>query len=116
MRRAAKRRNPVRLPAVLGPTLGFALLAALFVLHAGARISVTELGFRLSKLQSRAQELEHRQEGLRLQILTLRAPARLERAARTLGMSPPDPTAILRVGSPVRAGPAPAATTLAERP
>ncbi|MHB1843904.1 MAG: hypothetical protein ACYCWW_03590 [Deltaproteobacteria bacterium] len=107
----------VRLSAILWPALGFAILAALLVLHAGARISVTELGFTLSKLQAREQELSREHSRLELQVLTLRAPAQLERIARRrLGMAPPGPQAILHEPFRHRGhGPAQAAV-LAERP
>lgn len=103
---------------VLSSALGFALLAALLVANVSGRIGVVHEGLVLSRLQARQEALARENARLRLEVLTLRAPARLERLAQNqLGLAPPAPADILREAGPRRgrvdlAPPA----ALAERP
>jgi cell division protein FtsL len=91
--------------------VAFAVLVALLVAYAAGRVSVIDLGYDLSRLSQEQQLLRRENARLRLQVLTLRAPARLERMAREqLGMVPPDPLAVLH-----EAGPRPMQVQLPER-
>jgi cell division protein FtsL len=81
--------------------LAFALLVSLVVTYAAGRVSVIDLGYTLSRLHQEQQELLRENSRLNLQVLTLRAPARLERVAREqLGMALPGPLAVLRETGP----------------
>jgi cell division protein FtsL len=89
------------LGAVVRTILSFALLVPLLVTYAAGRVSVIDLGYTLSHLRQEQQELSRENARLKLQVLTLRAPARLEKVAREqLGMAPPDPLAVLRETGP----------------
>jgi len=98
------RSNPAPRPAlggVLRTILSFGLLVPLLVTFAAGRISVIDLGYALSHLRQEQQDLGRENARLKLQVLTLRAPARLEKVAREqLGMSLPDPLAVLRETGP----------------
>jgi cell division protein FtsL len=99
------------LGGVVRTILAFALLVSLLVTYAAGRVSVIDLGYALSHLRQEQQELLRENARLRLQVLTLRAPARLERVAREqLGMGLPDPLAVLR-----ETGPRPRQVQLPER-
>lgn len=96
-----KRRSDPPARGVFSTAFGFALLAALLVAHVAGRIGGIDQGLALSKLQAREETLSRENARLRLEVLTLRAPARLERLAREkLGMAPPAPEAILREAGP----------------
>jgi len=82
---------------VLRTTAVFAVLAAGLLALAAGRIRVIDLGFALSKLQVEQQALVRENSRLRLEVLTLRSPTRLERFARErLRMAPPAATEVLR--------------------
>jgi cell division protein FtsL len=99
------------LGGVFQTILAFGLLVSLLVTFAAGRVSVIDLGYTLSHLHQEQQELLRENARLRLQVLTLRAPARLEKVAREqLGMTLPDPLAVLR-----ETGPAPRRVELPER-
>ncbi len=113
-----KRPVTVRVSPVVWTAVGFGLLAALLVAHAAGRIGVIDQGLALSRLQTEEQGLSRENARLRLELLTLRSPARLERLNRDkLGLVQPSAVEVLHehgMGPP----PAPASpgTTLAERP
>jgi cell division protein FtsL len=66
-----------------------ALFAAVGVIHVTSRVMVVNVGYRLSSLEQEGQGLERTNERLRLELATLKNPARLERLAREqLGMGP----------------------------
>jgi cell division protein FtsL len=80
------------LPAVLL----FALFAAVGILHVTSRVLVVDMGYRLSKAQSEGNTLTRENDRLKLELATLRAPARLERLAREqLGMVMPSGSAVV---------------------
>lgn len=74
------------LPAVLL----FALFAGVGILHVTSRVLVVDMGYRLSKAESEARTLTRENDRLKLELATLKSPARLEKLAREkLGMSMP---------------------------
>jgi cell division protein FtsL len=80
------------LPAVLL----FALFAAVGILHVTSRVLVVDMGYRLSKAQSEGNTLTRENDRLKLELATLRAPARLEKLAREqLGMMMPAGSAVV---------------------
>lgn len=82
---------------VLRTTAAFAALAAGLLVLAAGRIRVIDLGFTLSRLQVEQQALVRENARLRIEVLTLRSPARLERLARErLRMAPPASSEVLR--------------------
>ncbi len=102
---------------ILGTALGFAIVGVLLVGKAAGRIGVVTEGLELSRLQAEEQALSQENGRLKLEVLTLRSPNRLEKLAReTLGMAAPDPAAILRPDAPARPPRARRVATLAERP
>ena len=66
------------LPAVLL----FALFAAVGILHVTSRVLVVDMGYRLSRAESEGHSLTRENDRLKLELATLKAPARLERLAR----------------------------------
>jgi cell division protein FtsL len=80
------------LPAVLL----FALFAAVGILHVTSRVLVVDMGYRLSKAESESRALTRENDRLKLELATLKAPARLERLAREhLGMMMPAGSAVV---------------------
>ena len=80
------------LPAVLL----FALFAAVGILHVTSRVLVVDMGYRLSKAESEGRALMRENDRLKLELATLKAPARLERLAREqLGMKMPSGSAVV---------------------
>jgi cell division protein FtsL len=80
------------LPAVLL----FALFAAVGILHVTSRVLVVDMGYRLSKAQSEGNALTRENDRLKLELATLKAPARLEKLAREqLGMVMPSGSAVV---------------------
>jgi cell division protein FtsL len=93
-------RNGVSVGRVLLHLLPAVMLAALFVavgiLHVTSRVLVVDMGYRLSKAQSEANSLTRENDRLKLELATLKAPARLERLAREqLGMMMPPGSAVV---------------------
>jgi len=82
------------LPAVLL----FALFAAVGILHVTSRVLVVDMGYRLSRAESEGHSLTRENDRLKLELATLKAPARLERLAREqLGMVMPPGSAVVSV-------------------
>ena len=80
-----------------------ALLAAVGILHVAARTEVVDTGYLLSHLESENRALTLENDGLRLELATLKREARLEKLAReSLGMAPPAPGAITVLARPPR--------------
>ncbi|WP_257460674.1 cell division protein FtsL [Archangium lipolyticum] len=74
------------LPAVLL----FALFAGVGILHVTSRVLVVDMGYRLSKAESEERALTRENDRLKLELATLKNPARLEKLAREkLGMAMP---------------------------
>ncbi len=123
-------RNSVSVARVLMHLLPAVLLCALFVavgiLHVTSRVLVVDMGYRLSKAESEGRVLTRENDRLKLELATLKAPARLEKLAREqLGMAMPAGSAVVSLPAreeapgkrPVRAEarPAPAGVRVAER-
>lgn len=82
------------LPAVLL----FALFAAVGILHVTSRVLVVDMGYRLSKAESEGHSLTRENDRLKLELATLKAPARLEKLAREqLGMMMPPGSSVVSV-------------------
>ena len=97
MIRAASRR-----PAVAGPvlrtTLFVTLLAAMLVAFTWSRTRTLSAAYQLGQLQKEHARLTAEQDRLVLEVEALKAPATLEKFARTkLSMAPPAPGAVFPV-------------------
>jgi cell division protein FtsL len=93
-------RNGVSVGRVLLHLLPPVLLAALFVavgiLHVAGRVMVVDMGYRFSKAETESRTLTRENDRLKLELATLKAPARLERLAREqLGMMMPSGSAVV---------------------
>jgi cell division protein FtsL len=88
---------------LLPAALAIALLAAVGVVHVTSRVLVVKVGYELSKLDAEATALTRDNDRLKLELATLKSPAKLESVARTqLGMAPPSPSSIIHVGKAKR--------------
>jgi cell division protein FtsL len=68
----------------------FALFAGVGILHVASRVLVVDMGYRLSKAETEERTLTRENDRLKLELATLKNPARLEKLAREkLGMSMP---------------------------
>ena len=97
MIRAASRR-----PAVAGPvlrtTLFVSLLAAMLVAFTWSRTRTLTAAYQLGRLQGEHARLTAEHDRLLLEVEALKAPAALERFARTrLSMAPPAPGEVIAV-------------------
>lgn len=100
---SSKRKPPLR--AVLGQLLPAALLSLLFttvgVIHVTSRLLVVHAGYRLSGLENEGRSLVRENDRLKLELATLRSPARLERIAREkLGLIPPPAGSVIALSAP----------------
>jgi cell division protein FtsL len=88
------------------PAIAAALLfAAVGIFHAWTRIQVVSAGYELARVEGERRRLTAEREQLRIEVATLRAPGRLEQFARTkLGMAPPAPGMVVRVGAGGKVG------------
>jgi cell division protein FtsL len=96
----ASSRNAVTVARVLLHLLPavflFALFAAVGILHVTSRVLVVDMGYRLSKSETESRTLTRENDRLKLELATLKAPARLERLAREqLGMAMPAGSAVV---------------------
>jgi cell division protein FtsL len=83
---------------LLPAALAIALLAAVGVVHVTSRVLVVKVGYELSRLDQEASALTRDNDRLKLELATLRSPARLESIARTqLGMGPPAASSIFHL-------------------
>jgi cell division protein FtsL len=72
--------------------LAGALFAAVGIVHVSARVLVVRTGYQLSELEADNRALTRENDRLKLELATLKNPARLERIAREeLGMIPASP-------------------------
>lgn len=115
MSRNSGKGRRVSLGAVLGQMLPvvlcFGLLGAVGILHVASRSQVVDAAYRLSALEAESRTLALANDRLKLELATLKRPARLEAIARgQLGMAPPDASVV----DSVAARPAPPATHGAE--
>ena len=99
MRRSGGRDRRVSLGTVLSQMLPvvlcWGLLAAVGILHVASRSQVVDAAYRLSSLEAENRALLLDNDRLKLELATLKRPARLEALARTrLGMAPPEAAAV----------------------
>jgi cell division protein FtsL len=72
------------------------LLTAVGVFHIWSHTQVIASGYELARLEAEGQRFIAERDRLRLEVATLRAPARVENFARTqLGMAPPAPGTVV---------------------
>ena len=89
------------LPAVLL----FALFTGVGILHVTSRVLVVDMGYRLSRAEAESRTLTRENDRLKLELATLKAPARLERVAREqLGMAMPKGGAVVSLAAEKAAG------------
>jgi cell division protein FtsL len=75
------------------------LVTAMGVFHVWTRTRVVSAGYALGELQREHVALTAEHDRLRIEVESLRAPAMLERVARSrLGMAPPAPGAVSAAG------------------
>lgn len=68
----------------------FALFAGVGILHVTSRVLVVDMGYRLSKAETEERALTRENDRLKLELATLKNPARLEKLAKEkLGMAMP---------------------------
>ena len=124
MSRSSGKGRRVSLGAVLGQMLPvvlcFGLLAAVGILHVASRSQVVDAAYRLSTLEAESRTLALTNDRLKLELATLKRPARLEALARgQLGMAPPDASVVdsvaARPAAPVANHAAEGRRTLADR-
>jgi cell division protein FtsL len=85
------------LPAVLL----FALFAGVGILHVTSRVLVVDMGYRLSRAEAEERALTRENDRLKLELATLKNPARLEKLAREkLGMSMPAGPLVISLPTP----------------
>lgn len=100
MKRALSRRKlGMGLVQIFWQLFPAVLLGALFtvvgVIHVTSRVCVVDIGYRLSSMDGEIRSLVQQSDQLRLEMATLKAPARLEKIAREkLGMVAPGAGAI----------------------
>jgi cell division protein FtsL len=93
-------RRTTTLRATFVSLLPAVLLALLFTLvgvfHVTSRVMVVSAGYELSRLEAAQRSLSMENDRLKLELATLKNPARLERFARAqLKLAPPAPSAVL---------------------
>lgn len=98
----AKNRAGTPLAVIVGEILPAAiaigLLALVGIVHVTSRVMVVKMGYELSRLDSQTTDLLRENDALKLELATLKSPARLETLARTkLGLSPPAAGAVIHV-------------------
>lgn len=77
---------------VLPALLAGALFSAVGIVHVSARVLVVRSGYQLSELEAEHRALTRENDRLKLELATLKNPARLEKIAREdLGMIPASP-------------------------
>lgn len=102
-RTASARRGAGIAGHVLRTTLLVSVVAALLIFHIWSRTRVLSSGYELGELQRTHARLTSEHDRLRLEVESLRAPATLEKWARTkLEMAPPAPGTV-RVAEPATA-------------
>lgn len=75
---------------ILPAALAVLLLASVGIVHVSSRVLVVRMGYELSRLDAKGQELQRENDALKVQLATMRAPGRLAPLAREqLGMESP---------------------------
>ncbi len=99
---AIEGRRGVSLGVIFFELLPAALLVVLFatvgIVHVTGRVLVVKVGYELSRLDSAGIDLQREHDRLKLELATLRSPARIEAIAREkLSMGPPAASALFHV-------------------
>jgi cell division protein FtsL len=90
------------LPAVVV----LALVTAVGLVHVTGRVMVVDAGYRLSRAEAESRTLQREHDRLKVELATLKTPARLERLAREkLDMGLPAAGAVVAL-APARTAPA----------
>lgn len=97
-----RNRGGVGLSVILGEILPAALavllLSVVGVVHVTSRVLVVSQGYALSKLDAQHTDLTRENDRLKLELATLKGPAKLETVARTqLGLVTPSPTQVIHL-------------------
>ncbi|MBX7096216.1 MAG: cell division protein FtsL [Myxococcaceae bacterium] len=92
----------VSFSVILLELLPAALLVMLFagvgIVHVTSRVLVVKVGYELSRLDQENATLERDRDRLKLELATMKSPARLESLARAeLGLDAPKPGAIVHL-------------------
>jgi cell division protein FtsL len=100
-----------RIKRLLPAVLVFGALASAGLFHTWQRVEAIRLAYRVGEVTAEHRTLLRHNEHLRLEVATLKAPARIERLAREdLGMAPPRPSQVVVIRE--SGGPLPATQTL----
>lgn len=84
---------------LLPAALCIALFAAVGIVHVTSRVMVVKVGYELSKLDSEQTALTRENDRLKLELLTLKSPSRLEGVARSrLGLQAPAAGSVVHLG------------------
>lgn len=99
---SAGRKTGPSLSVVMFELLPAMILCVLFavvgIVHVTSRVSVVRVGYELSKLDNENRVLMREQEQLKLEVATLKSPARLENLAqKQLGLIAPPASALWHV-------------------
>jgi cell division protein FtsL len=85
------------------------LFAAVGVVHVSSRVLVVRAGYGLMDLEAENRALIRENDRLKLELATLKNPARLEKIAREeLGLAPASPREVMTLVSSPRLGRSPA--------
>lgn len=84
-----------RLPVLAVLALGILLFLGVGLFHVWSRVALLDKGYELSAQKNRREELLQERKTLLLEIARLRDPARLERAAKSLGLAKPEPGQVI---------------------
>lgn len=85
-----------RAAAFVGVVLSATLLfVGLF--YVWTRMQIVQMGYEISKLESKNEELKNRKRELMLEIASLQSPGELEKEARKLGLVTPDMGSVVHV-------------------
>jgi cell division protein FtsL len=74
------------------------LLATVGIVHVTSRVMVVRLGYELSQLDTDGNALDRENSQLKLELATMKSPARLEGLARNkLGLIPPPASSVIHL-------------------
>lgn len=98
----ARNRGGVPLSVILGEILPAALavllLSVVGIVHVTSRVLVVSQGYELSRLDAQQTELLRENDRLKLELATLKGPARIESVARSqLGLVTPHPSQVFHL-------------------
>lgn len=94
----AHRAPGARVPVYFTLAVGIALFLAVGLFHIWSRVAILDQGYAIGRQRQNREELLQDRKALQLEIARLRDPARLERAAVSLGLAAPTPGQIVILG------------------